>query len=93
MPDNLPEATVFGKDQLLERIPAGLPSDLLERRPDILAAENALRAANANIVLRARHFSQYFITGLLVLPALNWAAFSGSNPLLGICAANTGTYF
>lgn len=30
-------------------IPAGLPSDLLERRPDILEAEDELRASNADV--------------------------------------------
>ncbi len=66
MPDNLPPEAVFGRDQVLAKIPVGLPSDLLERRPDIMGAENALKGANANIgAARAAFFPNISITGLL----------------------------
>jgi multidrug efflux system outer membrane protein len=45
-------------------VPAGLPSDLLERRPDVRRAEELLIQANANIgVARAQYFPQLALTG------------------------------
>ena len=47
-------------------IPSGLPSDLLQRRPDIRQAEDTLISANAQIgAARALYFPQITLTGLL----------------------------
>ncbi len=49
----------------MPEIPAGLPSALLERRPDIRSAEENLVAANANVgVAKANFFPQFSLTGL-----------------------------
>jgi len=64
IPSNLPEPRVFNLQKVLSDIPAGLPSDLMERRPDILEAEHQLKAANANIgAARSAFFPKILLTG------------------------------
>jgi multidrug efflux system outer membrane protein len=63
IPTDLPPAMPFSDADMVADVPAGLPSDLIARRPDILEAEHGLKAANANIgVARAAFFPTISLT-------------------------------
>jgi len=63
-PTAIPRGRPITEQPLPQTIPAGLPSRLLERRPDIRQAEQQLIAANAEIgVARAQLFPQISLTG------------------------------
>jgi outer membrane protein, multidrug efflux system len=64
LPADLPAPKPFDPQICLSDIPAGLPSDLIARRPDILEAEHQLKAASANIgAARAAFFPTVTLTG------------------------------
>jgi multidrug efflux system outer membrane protein len=68
----------------LDALPPGLPSDVLLRRPDVLAAEHRLLAANANIgAARAAFFPSITLTGTVGV---------ASNELSGLFDGGTGTW-
>jgi NodT family efflux transporter outer membrane factor (OMF) lipoprotein len=62
----------------------GLPSDLLQRRPDVASAERAMAAANARIgVARAAYFPNIALTPGFGEPSIGWE----SNALASLFAA------
>ncbi len=83
LPANLPNGRTLDQ-ALVAEVRAGVPSDLLYRRPDIREAEHQLRAANANIgAARATMF-----------PSITLTASSGtaSHSLNQLFASGTGSW-
>ena len=70
-------------------IPPGLPASLLERRPDVLQAEQNLRATNATIgVAKSLYFPTISLTGLLGLSSTSLDNFAKSSSATGSLAAS-----
>ena len=61
--ENLQAETLAGALSTVADLPAGIPSEVLTRRPDVLQAEHMLRAANADIgAARAAFFPRIALT-------------------------------
>ena len=82
----------------LPLLPVGLPSDLLQRRPDVAAAERAMAAANARVgVARAAYFPTIQLMPLV--PAVGWESaavsslFNAPSQLWAVGLSATQTLF
>ena len=85
----------FPRQEMSPEIPTGLPSTLLERRPDIRESEQTLRSANAQIgVSVAEFFPKIGLTALLGKVSPELSAFTlGSANAWGIAAEGAGPLF
>lgn len=85
-PSAIPRGTSLAEQNDPNLIPAGLPSTLLERRPDLRQAEQQLVSANAAVgVAKANFFPVLSLTGLFggVSPQLSGLVASGTQWSLG----------
>jgi outer membrane protein, multidrug efflux system len=94
-PGPIARNSLTNQPQLTPEIPAGLPSELLRRRPDVLQSEQSLIAANANIgVSVANFFPQIGLTTFLGRASPELSAFTGgAGNAWNVGATMTGPIF
>ena len=102
-PQSIPRGRALTEQPVPQNVPAGLPSELLERRPDIRQAEEVMVAANAQIgVAKAAFFPNLSLTGqgglesnalhqFISQPSQTWyGAFSVTQPVFEGGALRSG---
>jgi NodT family efflux transporter outer membrane factor (OMF) lipoprotein len=84
-PDQAPEALPLSQLHVPTDVPVSVPSDLLQQRPDVLAAEAAVRAASAQVgVATANLFPHVSLSASLGSAAFKEAAlFTGAGAIWG----------
>jgi outer membrane protein, multidrug efflux system len=93
-PQSIPRGRALTEQPVPQNVPAGIPSELLERRPDVRQVEENIVAANAQIgVAKASFFPSLSLTGVgglesnalhhfISQPSETWSgAFSVSQPI------------
>lgn len=80
---------------LLPPIPLGVPSDVLERRPDIASAERAMAAANAQIgVASAAYYPSFMLSPSYGVDSRNWGSlFNAPSVLWSLGVSATQSLF
>jgi multidrug efflux system outer membrane protein len=102
-PESIPRGRALTEQPVPQNVPTGLPSALLERRPDVRQAEENMVTANAQIgVAKAAFFPNVSLTGIgglesnalhqfITQPSETWAgAFSVSQPVFQGGALRSG---
>ena len=94
-PAPIPRGTPMYGQPVVPTVPAGLPSTLLQRRPDLRQVEQQLVRANAQVgVAKAEFFPKLNLTGILGTASPEIAAItSGGSLVWAVAAGLTGPIF
>jgi multidrug efflux system outer membrane protein len=94
-PGPIPRGTPLFAQPVAPTVPAGLPSALLERRPDLLRAEELIRAANAQVgVAKADFLPKLSLTGMVGKASPELATITaGGSTIWAIAAGLAGPIF